>query len=195
MFKNTFQAGYLSILYSLGSRPLQLWEGENADGVKMVRDEDLQSEVVEVMGENIADVYITCPSHPKKTLGIKLPYIVLLVKNMHKYFSFEIEALDDKKLKRRFRASNYQTQARVKPYICTMPLRLSEGWNQVQLNIADLMRKAYGTTFVEISRVQVHANCRLRRIYFAEKPHAEEELPPEFKLFLPSESKRSAVLG
>jgi hypothetical protein len=45
-----------------------------------------------------------------------------------------------------------QTQARVKPYICTMPLRLSEGWNQVQLNIADLMRKAYGTTFVEISR-------------------------------------------
>ncbi len=48
----------------------------------MVRDEDLQSEVVEVMGENIADVYITCPSHPKKTLGIKLPYIVLLVKNV-----------------------------------------------------------------------------------------------------------------
>lgn len=45
-----------------------------------------------------------------------------------------------------------QTQARVKPYICTMPLRLSEGWNQVQLNIADLMRKAYGTTFVEVSR-------------------------------------------
>ncbi len=48
----------------------------------MVRDEDLQSEVVEVMGENIADAYITCPSHPKKTLGIKLPYIVLLVKNV-----------------------------------------------------------------------------------------------------------------
>jgi hypothetical protein len=29
---------------------------------------------------------------------------------MHKYFSFEIEALDDKKLKRRFRASNYQVR-------------------------------------------------------------------------------------
>ncbi|CAF2155176.1 unnamed protein product [Brassica rapa] len=34
-------------------------------------------------------------------------------------------------------------------------------------------------------RVQVHANCRLRRIYFAERLYSDEELPPEFKLYLP----------
>jgi hypothetical protein len=38
---------------------------------------------------------------------------------------------------------------------------------------------------VETVRVTVHANCRLRRIYFADRPYGEEELPPEFKLFLP----------
>ena len=26
MFKNTFQSGFLSILYSIGSRPLQIWD-------------------------------------------------------------------------------------------------------------------------------------------------------------------------
>ncbi|XP_051146445.1 uncharacterized protein LOC127262017 [Andrographis paniculata] len=26
MFKNTFQSGFLSILYSLGSKPLQIWD-------------------------------------------------------------------------------------------------------------------------------------------------------------------------
>ena len=48
-----------------------------------------------------------------------------------------------------------------------------------------MSRKAYGTQYVETVRVTVHANCRLRRIYFAERPYAEEDLPPEFKLFLP----------
>ena len=28
MFRNTFQSGFLSILYSIGSKPLQIWEKE-----------------------------------------------------------------------------------------------------------------------------------------------------------------------
>lgn len=32
---------------------------------------------------------------------------------------------------------------------------------------------------------QVHANCRLRRIYFADRLYSEEEVPHEFKLYVP----------
>ena len=32
MFKNTFQSGFLSILYSIGSKPLQIWEREVRNG-------------------------------------------------------------------------------------------------------------------------------------------------------------------
>lgn len=78
-----------------------------------------------------------------------------------------------------------QSVTRVKPYICTMPMRLDEGWNQIQLNLADFTRRAYGTNYVETLRVQLHANCRVRRIYFADRLYSEEELPPEFKIFLP----------
>lgn len=83
-----------------------------------------------------------------------------------------------------------QTVTRVKPYICTMPLKLDEGWNQIQLNLADFTRRAYGTNYVETLRVQVHANCRLRRIYFSDRLYSEEELPPEFKLYLPVQQVR-----
>ncbi len=30
MFRNTFQSGFLSILYSLGNKPLQLWDKQGA---------------------------------------------------------------------------------------------------------------------------------------------------------------------
>jgi hypothetical protein len=121
--------------------------------------------------------------------------------------------LDDKNVRRRFRASNYQVNlsanslhiaillsyviilcflfyivqstTRVKPFICTMPMRLDEGWNQIQFNLSDFTRRAYGTNYIETLRVQIHANCRIRRIYFSDRLYSEEELPPEFKLFLP----------
>nr|XP_024397995.1 cilia- and flagella-associated protein 20-like isoform X1 [Physcomitrium patens] len=191
MFKNTFQSGFLSIFYSLGSKPLQIWDKESQNGhIRRVSDEDLQSSVLEIMGSNVSSNYISCPADPRLTLGIKLPILVMIIKNMKKYFSFEVQVLDDKNVRRRFRVSNYQSVTRVKPYICTMPMRLDEGWNQIQLNLADFTRRAYGTNYVETLRVQIHANCRVRRIYFSDRLYTEEELPPEFKIFLPIQVKK-----
>lgn len=34
--------------------------------------------------------YITCPAEASKTLGIKLPFLVMIIKNMKKYFTFEV---------------------------------------------------------------------------------------------------------
>lgn len=186
MFRNTFQSGFLSILYSIGSNPLQIWEKKVKNGViKRVTDQDIQSLIIEICGSNVATTFITCPCDSRLSLGIKLPYLVLIVKNMRKFFSFEIEILDDKNVKRRFRSSNYQSVTRVRDQICTMPLRLDEGWNQITFNLSDFTRKAYGTSYVETVRVTVNANCRLRRIYFSDRIYSEDELPPEFKLYLP----------
>mmetsp|Transcript_25157 Transcript_25157/g.70766 ORF Transcript_25157/g.70766 Transcript_25157/m.70766 type:complete len:152 (+) Transcript_25157:495-950(+) len=112
---------------------------------------------------------------------------------LKKYFTFEVQVLDDKNVRRRFRASNYQSTTRVKPFICTMPMRLDEGWNQIQFNLSDFTRRAYGTNYIETLRVQIHANCRIRRIYFSDRLYSEEELPPEFKLFLPIQKQQAAA--
>jgi hypothetical protein len=75
-----------------------------------------------------------------------------------------------------------------------MPLRMDDGWNQIQFNLADFTKRAYGTNYVETLRVQVHANCRLRRIYFSDRLYSEEELPPEFKLYLPMQQVRDVYI-
>jgi hypothetical protein len=69
-----------------------------------------------------------------------------------------------------------------------MPMQLDDGWNQIQFNLSDFTRRAYGTNYIETLRVQIHANCRIRRIYFSDRLYSEEELPPEFKLYLPMPS-------
>lgn len=71
---------------------------------------------------------------------------------------------------------------------------MDDGWNQIQFNLADFTKRAYGTNYVETLRVQVHANCRLRRIYFSDRLYSEEELPPEFKLYLPMQVRNGACI-
>jgi hypothetical protein len=162
MYRNTYQAGFLSILYSIGSKPLQIWDKKGEcpseprmsrcrpatfarakaqrtaprdppfcahrpprpcprppraravknGHIKRITDPDIQSSVLEVCGSNVSTTYITCPADPKKTLGIKLPFLVMILKNLKKYFTFEVTVLDDKNVHRRFRASNYQVSAR-----------------------------------------------------------------------------------
>ena len=59
--------------------------------IKRITDPDIQSFVLEIVGTNVSTTYITCPADPRKTLGIKLPYLVMIVKNMKKYFTFEVQ--------------------------------------------------------------------------------------------------------
>lgn len=39
----------------------------------------------------MSTAFITCPADPAKTLGIKLPFLVMIIKNLNKYFTFEVQ--------------------------------------------------------------------------------------------------------
>lgn len=132
MFKNTFQSGFLSVLYSIGSKPLQIWNKQVSQHVagcvgthgvivgvftkvrnghiKRITDNDIQSLVLEIVGTNVrwgwytwvdwyvhlyvvscSTTFITCPADAAKTLGIKLPFLVMIIKNLKKYFTFEVQ--------------------------------------------------------------------------------------------------------
>lgn len=110
---------------------------------------------------------------------------------------------------RRFRVSNFQSTTKVRPFCTTMPIGLSDGWNQIQFNLADFTKRAYGSiisviftgflvifptgsTYLETTRVQVHANVRIRRIYFSDMLYGEDEVPNEFKMFAKVKKKGAA---
>lgn len=66
-----------------------------------------------------------------------------------------------------------------------IPLQLAEGWNMIQVDLAELVRSQYGTKYIETIRVTINANCRIRQIYFSDQLYEEEELKDEHKFFLP----------
>ncbi|KYQ91027.1 hypothetical protein DLAC_07926 [Tieghemostelium lacteum] len=192
MLKNTFQIGILSLFYSLNNDSLELFRTngntDKGNWIEMTIDQDIHSKVLELRSENISNCYITSPSDPLKALSIKLPILLVILKNMDKYFSFEIQVLDDRNQKRRIRISNFQDQVVKTEMISTIPMVLDRGWNTIQHNLQDLVHQLYGSNFVEVERITFHANTRLRRIAFTEKIYTLHDMPNEFKLNLPIDS-------
>ncbi|XP_063977728.1 cilia- and flagella-associated protein 20-like [Diachasmimorpha longicaudata] len=196
MFRGKFQQQRLSILFSCGKSPLELWDMHVKNGnIRRVVDEEVVSLALEIIGTNVSTTYIYSPKNPRGALGICLPFMIMIIKNMKRYFTFEITILDDQNMHRRFRASNFQTVTRVKPFSTSMPICLGPGWNQVQFNLAEFTRRAYGTKYVETTRMQIHANCRLRRVYFSDRLYTEDELPEEYTLQFPSNKPEGAERG
>eukprot|EP00798_Chlamydomonas_sp_ICE-L_P020706 gene20706-27512_t len=91
----------------------------------------------------------------------------------------------------------FASMTTVKPFVCTMPMRLDDGWNQIQFNLSDFTRRAYGppTSYSKklletFWRVQCTQTARIPALYFSDfssatRLYSEEELPSEYKLFLP----------
>ena len=50
--------------------------------IKRLTDQDIQSSVLEIMGTNVTTAFVTCPANDKETLGIKLPFLVMIIKNV-----------------------------------------------------------------------------------------------------------------
>lgn len=170
MFKNVTDNGFLSILHSCVKRPLSLWDKKIRSGhVKRVMDHELQSLVLEVTGSKINNTYITCPANLKKTLGVRFPVLVITVKNINRFFAFDVQILDDNNVRRRFRVSTLTVHPDVRPFTCKLPLVLADGWNQVLLPLQEFTMRAYGTNYLETLRIQIYPNCRIQRIYFTNK--------------------------
>jgi hypothetical protein len=68
-----------------GSKPLQIWKEEVNNGhCKRITDNDIQSSVLEIMSTNISTTFVTCPNFSDRTLGIKLPFLVMIIKNVRR---------------------------------------------------------------------------------------------------------------
>lgn len=73
----------ISKLFRCRSKPLQIWDKQVRNGhIKRITDPDIQSSVLEIMGTNVSTTYVTCPADSKKVLGIKLPFLVMIIKNV-----------------------------------------------------------------------------------------------------------------
>ncbi|ETB56889.1 hypothetical protein, variant 1 [Plasmodium yoelii 17X] len=157
--------------------------------VRKVLDDSIKLSSIEIVSENTSDSYIYTAPGKYNSLAISLPILVLIVKNMNKYFSFRISIMDNKRCRRTFRISNFQTVTRISNKWCTMPMVLNEGWNILQINLSDYTEKAFKTKYVETIELQINASIRIRCIYFCDRIYKNEELKDEFKIFSKKKEK------
>ena len=129
--------------------------------IKRITDQDIQSSVLEIMGTNVSTNYITCPADPKKTLGIKLPFLVMIIKNLKKYFTFEVQVLDDKNVRRRFRASNYQVGYASCREMSTPTAHADLSWRRI--NFFNVAFRCNGSLPLESSRSSAPCPCDLTK--------------------------------
>ncbi|SCQ16578.1 transcription factor IIb, putative [Plasmodium ovale] len=190
MYRHKFQPNILSLLLSAGSKPLEMWKTKTKKGcVRKVLDDAIKLSAIELLSENTSDSYIYTAPEKFSSLGISLPILVLIVKNMNKYFSFRISIMDDRKCRRTFRISNFQTVTRLSSKWCTMPMVLNEGWNLLQINLNEYTEKAFRTKYVETLDIQINASIRIRCVYFCDRIYNNEELKDEFKIFSKKKEK------
>ncbi|CAF0774804.1 unnamed protein product [Adineta steineri] len=168
MFRQTYQLGLLSILSSHGSKPFETWICKASNGyIKRITDEDTNSLVLELISSNVSSTYVTCPCYPYNSLGIKMQYLNLYIKNLRRYFVMEIEVLDSQKMHRRFKISTFATKTKIGPFGTHSPLNWIEGWNRLTLNLESFTKTVYGTNYVECRRIT---------------EYKEEELPLDYQI-------------
>jgi hypothetical protein len=110
----------------------------------------------------------------------------MIIKNLKKYYTREVQVLYDKNARRRFSAYNYSSTTRVL-------MRLGERWSMIHFHLSDFTRRSYGTIYIETFRVSSvfkgRTNMSMLIAEIADLRFREtvlqSKMPPEFKLFLP----------
>ncbi|KAJ2709798.1 hypothetical protein H4R19_004065 [Coemansia spiralis] len=185
MLRHIYHSGIVTVLNSASSQPLQLWATARGEGGHVAVEEDddeVDGPVLCLRSADLQHTFVCIPRSAGETLGIKLPFLVMVVKNTGHLFGFEAEVADSCGAVRRLRPANYEAEAHIGNDVARLPLRLDDGWNYLTFDLARITAQAYGTQFREARRVTIHASACLRLVLFADRVVPEEELPRELRL-------------
>lgn len=87
--------GFVSLLYSISDKPLELWSKHvSQDGkIRRIHEIELNERVLEITGphETPVPTNITCPPRYTEILNVKLPIFVLIMKKLEQKFKIEFQ--------------------------------------------------------------------------------------------------------
>jgi len=145
----------------------------------------LSSTVLHIQSPTLRTTFIHSPAlDSAMTLGLKHAWMHLQVRNMSKEWAFEIGLVDVLGQEGRVRFATFQTavqrhiesESPILVVPCHFP-RLDEStltsWMTVSVSLAQFCSRCTGQEYESISYVRVYATCRLRRIWFTDRPGVE----------------------
>nr|XP_031825639.1 uncharacterized protein LOC116423953 [Nomia melanderi] len=178
-------AGYVSLLYSVGEKPLEYWSKRQSQSgrIRKILDSDLLENVIEVQDLEQPDDYgtsILCPSDSSRFLSIELPVLVVVIKNLNSHCRLQVQVVDTQSCLHHFQFTNAESERyNSKGVICRVRVKLEAGWNKLELDLSQLTQAAFNSTYAATQRLQICGNCRLRRVYFIDKHYEHQEVCSE----------------
>lgn len=131
-------------------------------------DTELGIDVIEIVGEDSRILFPTSAS---------MPFLVLHIKNMVRFLSFEIIFKDTINKTRKITFSNKRSTAVIDGDIANLPLEIGEGWRYVNINLNDFSSRCFGTDCKQVKEICINGSCRVSKIFFQEECYADVELP------------------
>ncbi|KAL2737725.1 putative serine/threonine-protein kinase isoform X1 [Vespula squamosa] len=177
-------AAYLSLLCSISEKPLEYWgKHQSQTGcIRKILDSDLLDNVIEIQDvqqSNILKTLISCPPDITQLLNVGLPVLVIILKNFGADCRFQIQVIDTDNIRHHFQfcSGEVEKSRNVKdPVICRARIQLQSGWNKIELNLKTLTEIAFKSQYLATQRLEICANCRLRRIYFIDRHYNDSEI-------------------
>ncbi|XP_076637298.1 uncharacterized protein LOC143349720 [Colletes latitarsis] len=178
-------AGYVSLLYSVGEKPLEYWSKQHSQSgrIRKILDSDLVENVIEIQDFEQSNGYgtsILCPFDSSQFLNIQLPILVVVIKNLNLKCRLQVQVVDTQSCLHHFQFTNAENEKyNSKDVICRVKVKLETGWNKLELNLSHLTQTAFKSTYAATQRLQIYGNCRLRRIYFIDKHYNDQDVCPK----------------
>lgn len=145
------------------------------NNVMVMTDEILNQPCVEITGP---ESLVTFPTQSA------LPQLVLMLRHLEKFMSFQIEIQDTTKTYRILQFSNKVSIARVSATRAILPLDLvtSSEWQYLPIQLDELTSLCFGVTYAATVQIQIKATCRILKIFFQDQPYADIQLPEHLKV-------------
>ena len=136
--------------------------------VNVVNDPDLKKDVLEMNGQY---------SRINFPVNSDLKMLVFHLK-CTKYFSIQIIVGDKSGDYKSISATNTRSAIRVTKQECLLPIVLKMGtWQIIKLDLADILKRAFGTEFLCCHDVQIGGGITLGKLYFEDDNYADAQLP------------------
>jgi len=92
-----------------------------------------------------------------------------------------MKIIDKQQYRRRFSFMTYNVERlpSINASVASIPLRLDDCWNFLEINLQTLCHQVYKTDYEALQRVMIYPNCHLRRVYLQDRHYNDDEIHVE----------------
>ena len=105
-------------------------------------------------------------------------FLAFHIKNEDCYLKIVLTVKDGLGLMRKLLITNRRSTIFMHNNECEMPLVMGLGWQYINLDLPDILKRAFGTDFISCRAIEISGTCRFSKIFFQQKEYADIELPP-----------------